>query len=82
MVLNLLFRTSALDGTTESEISAEILGLRGSKTVVVIAHRLSTIRDADTIFYLENGSIKDSGPFDELKMRNVNFANQANLMGL
>jgi ATP-binding cassette subfamily C protein len=74
--------TSALDGTTESEISAEILGLRGSKTVVVIAHRLSTIRDADTIYYLENGNIKDFGKFDELKKRNVNFANQANLMGL
>ena len=74
--------TSALDGTTENEISAEILGLRGSKTVVVIAHRLSTIRDADTIYYLENGNIKDFGTFDELKVRNVNFANQASLMGL
>lgn len=74
--------TSALDGATENEISAEIVGLKGSKTVVVIAHRLSTIRHADMIFYLEDGKIIDSGSFDQLKSKNQNFARQAESMGL
>lgn len=74
--------TSALDGTTESKISSEILRLRETKTVIVIAHRLSTIREADRIYYLEDGTIRDSGNFEELRSRNINFAKQTQLMGL
>lgn len=74
--------TSALDGRTENEISLEIAGLKGLKTIVVIAHRLSTIRDADVIYYLEDGHIEDAGNFEELRSRNKSFAKQAESMGL
>lgn len=74
--------TSALDGITEKEISSEIVGLKGAKTLVVIAHRLSTIRNADMIYYLEEGRIQASGTFEELRSINDKFAKQAESMGI
>ena len=53
--------TSALDEKTESEVMAEILGLRNGKTIIVIAHRLSTIKNCDYIYKLEDGMIVDQG---------------------
>ncbi|KIH51174.1 ABC transporter, ATP-binding protein, partial [Ancylostoma duodenale] len=47
--------TSALD--TESE---------KDRTTIAIAHRLSTIRDADRIYYIENGSVIEYGTHEEL----------------
>lgn len=74
--------TSALDGETESKITDSLLALKGKVTIVMIAHRLSTIREADTIYYLENGRISASGNFQELKSAFPKFAEQALLMGL
>jgi ABC-type multidrug transport system fused ATPase/permease subunit len=74
--------TSALDGEIEAAISESILELKGKVTVVMVAHRLSTIVNADRIFYLEDGSIRGEGSFQELKNKNANFARQAKIMGL
>ena len=38
----------------------------------MIAHRLSTIRDADEIFLVDNGVIKEHGTHDELMAKKVN----------
>ena len=35
-------------------------------TTIMISHRISTIKNADTIFYIQNGSIIESGTHDEL----------------
>jgi ABC-type multidrug transport system fused ATPase/permease subunit len=74
--------TSALDGETEELISNSIQMLRGKVTVVLVAHRLSTVRAADRIFYMEEGSIRASGTFDEVRAQIPNFDKQAKLMGL
>ena len=74
--------TSALDGETEFKVTESLLALKGKVTIVMIAHRLSTIREADQIFYLENGEIMASGNFEELKKSHPHFAEQAQLMGL
>ena len=58
--------TSALDEKTESEVMAEILGLRNDKTSIIIAHRLSTIRHCDYIYKFENGMIGDLGDPSEM----------------
>jgi len=58
--------TSALDMETEQRIYETVNGLRGRATVVVVAHRLSTVQRADTVFYLDNGTIAASGTFSEL----------------
>lgn len=36
------------------------------RTSFVIAHRLSTIKDADTIFYMEDGDIVEQGNHESL----------------
>jgi ABC-type multidrug transport system fused ATPase/permease subunit len=74
--------TSALDGQTEAEISDSIQGLRGEVTLLVIAHRLSTIKNADRIYYLEDGHLAAVGTFDEVRRQIPDFDQQAKLMGL
>jgi ABC-type multidrug transport system fused ATPase/permease subunit len=74
--------TSALDAEIESSISKTIFSMRGNVTVITIAHRLSTIRGADKVVYLENGEIKATGSFEEVRSKITNFDSQARLMGL
>lgn len=74
--------TSALDSETELNISDAILNLKGKTTVILIAHRLSSIRSCDQIFYIEDGEIKSSGTFNQLKNLIPDFKKQAELMGL
>jgi ABC-type multidrug transport system fused ATPase/permease subunit len=69
--------TSSLDSQTESLITEYLRSLRGNLTLVVIAHRISTIVDADKIYYLRNGSVKDAGTFNELCKRNPEFDSKA-----
>lgn len=74
--------TSALDAKTERDISESISSLKGQLTIVAIAHRLSTVQAADTIYYLENGRIVNSGTFDEVRRSIPEFDEQASIMGL
>ncbi len=74
--------TSSLDSETELSITNSILSLRGTMTIVVIAHRLSTIKNADIIYYVEDGKILAQGSFQEVRELSINFDNQAKLMGL
>ena len=74
--------TSALDGNTEASISKAIYDLRGSTTVVMIAHRLSTIKNADVVFYMDEGRVLAMGTFDEVRKTVPDFELQAKLMGL
>lgn len=66
--------TSALDNATERKITDAIEALQGTMTIVVIAHRLSTIRHCDRIVLMKDGGIDDTGTFDELTLRNPEFA--------
>jgi len=74
--------TSAMDGQTESEISKAIQNLKGGVTLVLVAHRLSTVRDADEVHFLQDGSLRMSGSFDEVRAAVPDFDHQAKLMGL
>lgn len=58
--------TSNVDSATESLIQAGINRLQEGRTTLLIAHRLSTIRDADTIYVLDKGEVKESGKHAEL----------------
>ena len=42
---------------------------------MVIAHRLSTVRNADTIFVLENGELREQGQHEELVSADGIYAN-------
>ena len=74
--------TSSLDSETELRISKAIQNLKGKVTVIVIAHRLSTVRDANHVYYLEDGKIKASGSFEEVRKISPKFDKQAKLLGL
>ena len=58
--------TANIDSETERLIQASIDDISRGKTAVFIAHRLGTIRFCDRIYYLENGSIAESGTHEEL----------------
>jgi len=74
--------TSALDAETENRVSESILKLKGDCTVVLIAHRLSVVRRADMIYYIDKGKIVNYGTFEQLRLINTDFNNQANFMGI
>ncbi len=67
--------TSSLDNIAQEKIIKHIEENKGNKTIVMVAHRLTTIKNADKIFFIENGTIADSGKFDELINRNSSFKN-------
>jgi ATP-binding cassette subfamily B protein len=67
--------TSSLDNFAQEQIKKSIDGLKGKSTIVIVAHRLSTIKDADIIFFLDQGKIIDQGSFDYLYNKNKKFKN-------
>ncbi|MDQ0272452.1 ABC transporter ATP-binding protein [Cytobacillus purgationiresistens] len=58
--------TASIDTETEMKIQTALKTLLKGRTSIIIAHRLSTIRDADHIFVLDHGQIKEQGNHDEL----------------
>ena len=58
--------TSSVDNKTEYLIQKALKEIAKDRTTIAIAHRLSTIRNADQILVLDEGSIIESGPHDEL----------------
>ena len=57
---------SAVDTKTEDAILEHLRVELAHVTTIMISHRISTIKNADTIFYIQNGSIIESGTHDEL----------------
>lgn len=74
--------TSALDSKAEAEVQAAIDALAEHRTVICVAHRLSTLAAMDRIIVLSEGSIVESGSFDELLQAGGSFASMAAKQGL
>jgi ABC-type bacteriocin/lantibiotic exporter with double-glycine peptidase domain len=74
--------TSALDGETEANFSEALQSMRGSITILLIAHRLATVRNADLVYYMDEGRVIAQGTFEEVKSLAPHFAHQAALLGL
>ena len=66
--------TSSLDSHNEAAIMETLKSITTGHTSLVIAHRLSTIIDADEIFYMEKGKIKEQGTHIELLNKNGLYA--------
>jgi subfamily B ATP-binding cassette protein MsbA len=58
--------TSALDSEAERQVQAALRQLMRGRTTVVIAHRLSTVIDADLVYVLDGGRIRERGTHSEL----------------
>lgn len=62
--------TSALDTESEKIVQAALDKLMVGRTSFVIAHRLSTIFNADQIYVIDGGHIKEHGTHEELLAKN------------
>jgi len=58
--------TSSLDSVSEYQIKQAMNQMLKGRTSITIAHRLSTVVESDRIFYLEKGSVVESGKHGEL----------------
>jgi ATP-binding cassette, subfamily B, bacterial MsbA len=66
--------TSALDTESERQVQAALKTLMTGRTTLVIAHRLSTVVDADLIYVIDDGRIRESGTHAELLDRDGAYA--------
>jgi ATP-binding cassette subfamily B protein len=66
--------SSALDPISESEIFKSVLNYASDKTVIMISHRLANVKDADRIFYIEGGSIAETGTHARLMRQDGQYA--------
>lgn len=74
--------TAALDVETEAAVVSAVAALAGELTLVVVAHRLSTIQRCDRVVYMESGSVRHIGTFDETAAEIPAFARAVELAGL
>lgn len=58
--------TSALDPASEAEVLDRLLMHRRGKTTIIISHRREAIRRAEWVVLMEEGKIKDQGPYREV----------------
>ena len=65
-VLRLDEATSSVDNEAEAAIQRSMERISQGRTMIVIAHRLSTVRNADRIFVLENGELREAGTHHQL----------------
>jgi ATP-binding cassette subfamily B multidrug efflux pump len=61
--------TSSIDAYTEYLIQRALEKLLKGRTSIVIAHRLSTVRNADRIYVIDHGVVKEVGDHEELMAR-------------
>ena len=66
--------TSAVDNETEAAIQRSLEKIAQGRTTIMVAHRLSTVRNADAIYVIEQGEIKECGTHDELLAANGVYA--------
>ncbi len=65
--------TAFADPDNEVRVQKALSAMSKGKTVIMIAHRLSSIKDADCIYVLKDGKIKENGSFEKLIEENGMF---------
>lgn len=66
--------SSALDPIAEYQLFENISKSCRENVLVFISHRLSSVKNADTIYLLENGTVKESGTHAKLLSENGIYA--------
>ncbi|MCD6352695.1 MAG: ABC transporter ATP-binding protein [Proteobacteria bacterium] len=52
---------SSVDAQTEEMVMANLRSLVSGKTTIIVTHRISSIKNADCIYVLDNGEIREQG---------------------
>lgn len=71
--------TSALDPIAEYKVFNRLLEHFHQKTVVIISHRLTATKNADMIYFIENGEIVESGNHQQLMESGGKYAEMYSL---
>lgn len=66
--------TSNIDIESEAIIMNNIKELSKEKSVIVISHRLANVIAADTIYFIEDGEVKEHGTHNELMNMHEGYA--------
>jgi len=64
---------SAVDTKTEDAILKHLRQELSGRTTIMISHRISTIKDADKIYYIEEGHIVETGTHEALLAKNGRY---------
>lgn len=70
--------SSALDPIAEYELFDNILTSCKNHTLLFISHRLSSVQNADWVYLLENGTVKEEGNHKKLMAMNGTYADMYN----
>ena len=73
--------TSSVDPESEASIQTALAEVVKNRTTIAIAHRLSTLRNADRILVVNQGTIAEDGPHDELYERDGLYARLVRIQG-
>lgn len=68
--------TSAMDYESETAVRQAVKALDKDITILIIAHRLATVRTARNAIVLEDGTITEDGPLNELLARPEGYLNK------
>ena len=66
--------SSALDPIAVNELNKNIIDFCRDKILFMISHQLSTTLDADQIYYIESGKIREHGTHNELMEKKGSYA--------
>lgn len=58
--------TAALDPVSESQLYETVNKISRKKTTLLISHRLASTKSADTIYVIEDGTVREQGDFETL----------------
>lgn len=62
--------TASLDAIATEQIKNSLDAIKKGRTVIIISHSLSQIIDADIIYAMANGEVKESGTHEEVYQKN------------
>ena len=65
--------TSFLDMEVSSSIFNTIEEMKKDRTIIIVSHRLQALKNADIIYFIEDGQVKESGTYLELVAKEGGF---------